>query len=288
MKPAGYPTIGIALGSGGAKGLSHLGVLKAFEAHGITIDYIAGSSIGALMGAYYAAYPSYDKLNELLSQFNAKKVFSLFDPTIRGGLLKGNKIETFIAEILDGKTFSSLEIPFSAVATDMYSAEEIVISDGDLTKALRASMSVPAIFQPVEYEKHLLADGGLSDPVPTEVVRNMGSDIVVAVNLHGNYFPESEAPSLSKTPMHSINILSHNLILQSLKTADILISPNVPKAGLVGWNYFFNLEKAQHMVQAGEHAAEEIIPELEYLIEQKKKEQKSVKRFFSFFKVLRS
>lgn len=283
------PKIGIALGSGGAKGLAHIGVLKALQKHNIEIDFIAGSSIGALIGAYYAAYPTTEKLDALAPRFDKQKKYALFDPAFQGGFIKGKKVENLIAEVLDGAEFNTLKIPFAAVATDFNTAEEIAIKNGNLLKALRASMSVPAIFQPVIYDKRLLADGGLSDPVPTEVVRNMGSDIVIAVDLYSHYFDDREikAPPLRKIPVHSINILRHNLTLQALKTADILVSPVVPKMGFVGWDYFFNLEKAQEIITAGEHAAEKVIPELKLIIETKRKERTSIRRFFSFFKVLR-
>ncbi len=283
------PKIGIALGSGGAKGLAHIGVLKAFEKHGIPVDYIAGASIGALIGAYYAAYPTTEKLDELAPRFDKQKSYMLFDPSFSGGFIKGKKVENLIADVLAGAEFDSLKIPFAAIATNFNTAEEIAIKKGNLLKALRASISVPAIFQPVMYDKRLLADGGLSDPVPTEVVRDMGSDIVIAVDLYSNYFDDREikAPPLRKIPVHSINILRHNLTLQSLKTADILVSPLVPQMGFVGWDYFFNLEKAQEIITAGEHAAEKVIPELKLLIQKKRRERTAIRRFFSFFKVLR-
>lgn len=289
MKKVNYPKIGIALGSGGAKGLSHIGVLKALEKHDIHIDYIAGSSIGALIGAYYAGHPHLSDLEDLIYSFNKRKGFMLFDPVLRGGLLRGNKIEKFISDMLEDSTFEKLRIPFIAMATDISTAEPVSVKTGSLTKAIRASISVPAIFQPIEYQGKLLADGGLSDPIPTQVVRNMGSDIVIAVNVESGFFlePLKKFPALSHVPMHSVNILRHNLAVRSLKAADVSISPRVPPINLVGWDYFFNTNKAQKMIEAGEKAAEHMLPKLKKIIEEKQNERRGLRKFFSFFQKLK-
>jgi NTE family protein len=280
------PKIGIALGSGGAKGLAHIGVLKALEKAGIDIDYIAGASIGSIIGAYYAAHPSLEKLEELVFSLNRRKGFKLFDPVLRGGIIKGNKVETFISDMLDGVGFESLRIPLSVIATDMKSAEEVVIRDGDLTRAIRASISVPPVFTPVKYHNRLLADGGLSDPVPVDAVRKMGADIIIAVNVESGYFfePVDKVPRLAGIPMHSVNILRHNITFHSLKTADIVISPTTPYTGLIGWNYFFDSKKAASIIKAGEKAAEKMLPEIERLIADKQQQEGRFKRFLSFFR----
>lgn len=285
--------IGLALGSGGAKGLAHIGVLRVLEEANIDIDFIAGTSIGALVGAYYAANPDLLKLEELILSFNKRKGFALFDPALRGGLIKGNRIEKLISEVLEGAAFPSLRIPFSAVTTDMKSAKEVIINHGDLVKAIRASISVPPVFQPVLYKNKLLADGGLSDPVPVDAVRAMGADVVIAVNVESGYFyePLAKIPPLAGLPMHSVNVLRHNLTFQSLKTADIVISPDTPYTGLVGWDYFFDNKKASLMIKAGEDAARKTLPEIEALFKRKlivANESASVfKKFFSFFKTIK-
>ncbi|MEK7570759.1 MAG: patatin-like phospholipase family protein [Patescibacteria group bacterium] len=288
MKSKKHPTIGVALGSGGAKGLAHIGVLKTLEKHGIEIDYVAGSSIGALIGSYYAAYPNLTGLEKLVFDFNRKQGFSLFDPAIRGGLLKGNRLEEFISDMLEGATFEKLRIPFIAVATDFNTAEEVLIRDGSLVKAVRASIAIPAIFQPIWYKDRLLADGGLSDPIPVRAVKAVGSDIVIAVNLDSATFRNQETkklPVFSTIPMHAITILRHHLALQTIQAADIIITPKTAPVSLIGWNYFFDNEKAKSMIEAGEKAAEKIIPDLLKLIEQKREEKQNVlQRIVSFFR----
>lgn len=285
-----FPKIGLALGSGGARGLAHIGVLKALEKHNISIDYIAGSSIGAIFGSLYGAYADSKKLEDIILSFNRRKGFDLFDFTVKGGLFKGIKTERFIAEVLEGAKFETLKIPFAAVATDINTAESIILHKGNLVKAVRASASVPAFYQPLFYKDRLLADGGLSNPVPVDVVTTMGADVVVAVNLDAFYLEKllKDMPALSKIPVHSINILRHNLAKHAVKTADVIISPrDIFNAGLLGWTYFFDNEKAKQIIKEGEHAAEEAIPQIHQAIKEFKFNQTRTGKLLSFFKTLR-
>ena len=287
MSKKQFPTIGLALGSGAAKGFAHIGVLKALEKNNIPIDYIAGSSIGAILGAHYAAFKDTNRLEELIFNFNKKRGFQLFDPTLKGGLIKGNKFEKFIEEMLEGATFESLQIPFTAVATNFTTGKSLAFKEGSLAKTIRASSSVPTFFQPIEYQKQILADGGLSNPVPVDIAKAMGADIVIAVNLDSIHVVDEKEhiPFVTKIPFHSINILRHNLALQSSKTADIIISPaGSYQVGLIGWNYFFSNEKAQTIIRAGEEATEKIIPKLQLLIEKRKKNQNIWGKVTTYFK----
>ena len=129
----------------------------------------------------------------------------------------------------------------------------------------------------------LLADGGLSNSVPVDIVREMGADIVIAVNLDTVYVEKGILPTLSKTPMHSINVLRHNLALQSTKTADVIISPKgIYQIGLIGWDYFFNTEKTKEVINAGEKAAEDVITEIEELMKKMPEEKRGLAKIFSF------
>lgn len=285
-----FPKIGIALGSGGARGLAHIGVLKSLEKHNVPIDYIAGSSIGAILGAMYATYGDSRKLEEIILSFNRKKGFELFDFTVKGGLFKGIKTERFIAEILGDAKFETLKIPFAAVATDINTAESLILHKGNIVKALRASSSVPAFYQPLFYKDRLLADGGLSNPVPVDVATTMGADVTIAVNLDTFYLEKllKDMPALSKVPVHSINILRHNLAKQAAKTADVIISPkDIFNAGLLGWNYFFDNDKAKEFIKEGERVTDEAIPKIEHAIKEFKFSRTRTGKIFSFFKMLR-
>ena len=175
------PKIGIALSSGVVRGISHIGILKVLEREKIQIDFVAGTSIGALIGALYCSGTTIEEMENLV---NTAKWKELVDFTIpKTGLIEGKKIETFISKILKKKTFEELDIPLSIVATDLNSGEKVVFSEGDIVKAVKASISMPGVFEPVVEEDTLLVDGGLVDPIPVDIVKSMGADIVIAVDL---------------------------------------------------------------------------------------------------------
>ncbi|MDH4285816.1 MAG: patatin-like phospholipase family protein [Gallionella sp.] len=178
------PRIGLALGSGSARGLAHLGVIRAIEDAGIEVDFIAGTSMGALIGAIHAA----GKLNELEATFRTfdwKKTVSFFDVVLpKSGLLDGARISELARAHIHADSIETLPKLFAAVATDIVSGEEVTIRSGDVIEAVRASISVPGIFTPVRSNGRILVDGGLTNPVPVSVVRAMGADIVIAVDLN--------------------------------------------------------------------------------------------------------
>jgi NTE family protein len=261
--------IGLALGSGGVRGLAHIGVIKVLKANSIPINYIAGSSIGAMVGAYYAATQDVDKLESVALSNTWRTSLSLLDPTWRGGLVKGNKVEQMITGWFKDISFDTLKIPLTVVATDLITGQEVNIREGDLIKAIRGSVSVPVIFKPVKYKQYLLADGGLSNPLPDDVVRSMGADIVIAVNLEkvhlANGFQEGDL-SLLKVSLRSINVMRHHLAQYSKKTADIIIEPKVSEDGIISWNRFFDNKKVGKIIKLGEEATIKALPEIKKLL----------------------
>jgi len=282
-----YPKIGLALGSGGAKGLAHIGVFRSLEKHNIPIDYIAASSIGSIMGAHYARYKDVQKLEDLVMSFTRKKGMGLFDLTIKGGILKGVKMEAFLAEILEHAEFHDLQIPVSVVATDFNNAQSIAFNSGNLVKAIRASIAVPTIYQPILYVNKLLADGGLSNPVPVSVASKMGADITIAVNLDSVYVENelNHIPALLRLPTHAVEILRHNLALHAIKDADVIVTPRFKhKIGIIGWKYLFNKEKAKQIIREGEVATDKIIPQIEKQIEEYKKRRSPIRKFLALFR----
>lgn len=178
------PKIGLALGSGSARGLAHLGVIRAIADAGIKVDFIAGSSMGALIGAIYAA-GKLDELEASFRNFDWKKTASFFDVVLpKSGLLDGAKVSELVRDHIHADSIEMLPKPFAALATDIVSGEEVVIRSGDVIEAVRASISVPGIFTPVRSNGRILVDGGLTNPVPVSAVRAMGADIVIAVDLN--------------------------------------------------------------------------------------------------------
>ena len=176
---------GLALGGGSARGLAHVGVILALEAYNIPIDIIAGTSIGSVVGSLYAAGASIDQLEE--AAFSMKKSTTLFliDLTLpHSGLISGKRIEEMLNDLaLEDKTFDELKIPFAAVATDVESGAKVILNQGKVIDAVRASIAIPGIFTPVKYQNYYLVDGGVVDPVPVDVVQKMGADIIIAVSL---------------------------------------------------------------------------------------------------------
>ncbi|OGS91675.1 MAG: patatin [Gallionellales bacterium GWA2_60_18] len=183
--PTGHrPRVGLALGSGSARGLAHLGVIRAIEDAGIEIDFIAGTSMGALTGAIHAA-GQLDELQAAFRAFDWRRMISFFDVVLpKSGLLDGASVSELVRAYIHADSIETLPIPFAAVATDIVSGEEVVIRNGDVIEAVRASISVPGIFTPVRSNGRILVDGGLTNPVPVSVARAMGADIVIAVDLN--------------------------------------------------------------------------------------------------------
>lgn len=175
------PTIGIALSGGAVRGIAHIGILKVFEKENIPINFIAGTSIGALIGALYA---SGINTNELEKIAKTTKWKNLLDFTIpKTGFIAGKRIENYISDILKVKDFESLKIPLSIVAAELNRGEKVIFNHGGLIRAIRASISMPGIFEPVIEHNNIFVDGGIVDPIPVDIVKNMGADIVIAVDL---------------------------------------------------------------------------------------------------------
>jgi NTE family protein len=175
--------IGLALGSGAARGLAHIGVLRAIEEAGIHVDVVAGSSIGALIGAVFVA-GNLERLAADFLAFDWKRVALLLDPVFpRTGLIDGKKVANFLRTYAPCANIENLSIPFRAVATDLANGEEVTIGTGDLVEAVRASIAVPGLLTPARSDGRILVDGGLVNPVPVSVAREMGANLIIAVDL---------------------------------------------------------------------------------------------------------
>ncbi|MEW7999749.1 MAG: patatin-like phospholipase RssA [Candidatus Thiodiazotropha endolucinida] len=178
--------IGLALGSGAARGWSHIGIINGLAEMGIEPDIVSGSSIGALVGAAYAA----DKLDLLQSwtcSLSWKEIIHFLDPAlVGGGLIQGDRLTEFISEYVKNLEFENLKRQLGVVATDLETGREIWFREGPVMEAVRASISLPGLFTPLQHQGRWLVDGGLANPVPVSLCRAMGADIVIAVNLNGD------------------------------------------------------------------------------------------------------
>ncbi|MGB3425969.1 MAG: patatin-like phospholipase family protein [Castellaniella sp.] len=200
------PRIGLALGSGSARGWSHIGVIRILESAGIAPDIVCGTSIGALVGAAYAD-GQLEKFEAWVRGLTWQGVVGLLDFTVSGGLIPGERLFSFLRSHLDDKTIDSLPKAYGAVATELVSGREVWLREGSVIDAVRASAALPGLFTPARREDRLLVDGALVNPVPVSLCRAMGADIVIAVDLNSDLIGrrlEPEAPpaepGASETP----------------------------------------------------------------------------------------
>ncbi|GEL75986.1 patatin-like phospholipase family protein [Tenuibacillus multivorans] len=218
------PKIGLALSSGGARGFSHLGVIKILEEHQIPIDYIAGSSMGALVGAFYGAGQSVKSLYQLANTFKRKYFLDFTVP--KKGLIQGELLKSYISMFTYGKNIEDFPIPTAIVATDIYSGEKVVFEKGDAAKAVRASISIPGVFVPEKDGDHLLVDGGVIDRIPISVVKDMGADIIIAVDC-SKFEKNTEVYSIYDIIMQSIDIMQNEITNYRMMDADVVMRPEV-------------------------------------------------------------
>ena len=187
------PKIGLALGSGSARGWAHIGVIRALEEHGVKPDILAGSSVGALVGAACAS-GQLDVLESWARQLTKMDVWGLLDTTFRGGgVMRGNRLMRAIGEQIKDRQIEDLPLPFAAVAADLDTGQEVWLRRGSMLSAVRASSGFPGMFTPMWHQERWLIDGGVVNPVPVSLCRALGADYIIAVNLNAHF---------SKHPKH--------------------------------------------------------------------------------------
>lgn len=226
----GSPRVALVLGSGSLRGYAHVGVLAALEEAGIRPSLIVGSSVGSVVGALWASGMTASGIGRASEELD----WSLLIPTgmPHRGLVGGEGLEGFMRRHQGGRELEALPVPFAAVATDVMTGEIVILNEGDTAIAVRASSSIPVVFEPVRARGRLLADGSLSAPTPVRVARGLGADIVIAVNVA--WSPEEAS---LRTPMdmlfQSMQIMAHNLNRAQLAEADVVIAPNIRSVGNV-------------------------------------------------------
>lgn len=230
----GKITIGLALGSGAAHGIAHIGVIRALEENGIYPNVIAGSSIGAVVGGLYATGLTVAKMEKAALEFGKKRISYWMDPSFfrRGGLLKGDKIEQALEELTGPLGFDELRIPFYALASDLVSGKEIVLDKGDLVKAIRASFAIPGIFAPVKINDRWLIDGATVEPVPTKVLHDKKCDVIIAVNVMripetARTFSIDKEPKILDVLMQALISSQQRMAEPCMKLANIRIAPDM-------------------------------------------------------------
>jgi NTE family protein len=255
-------TVGIALSSGTAPGLAHIGVLKALQEQKIPIDYISGTSGGALYGALYAFGYSYQDVYDHFSKIYNKSLYGLFDPGLNfSGIFKGERfINKTIGDSLGKRNIEESQIPYAAVATDLITGKEVIITSGDVAEAIRASVSIPIMFMPVKSEEKLYVDGVVTTPIPILALENAEIDIKIAVYVSELTAFNSKAPNMMSVFLRSRNISADFIAKRSAERADVLIKPEFNDLKQ------FDYKKIDEVIRVGEDAAKKVISRIKRLI----------------------
>ncbi|UOD28368.1 patatin-like phospholipase family protein [Massilia violaceinigra] len=249
--------IGLALGGGAARGFAHIGVIKALEAQGIYADVVVGTSAGSVVGAMYAAGNDGFALQKTAMEMDEAEISDWAMPLFgkSSGVLKGDALQNYVNKAVKNLPIEKLKIPFGAVATDLNNGQPILFRRGNTGQAVRASSSVPSVFQPVRIGERSYVDGGLVAPVPVRFAREMGADFIIAVNISSQTDAQAAVSSL-EVLMQTFAIMGQRLNHYELKDADIVISPSLPK---MGSNDFASRNRA---ILAGEQAAAAVMPQI--------------------------
>lgn len=257
------PKIGLALGAGGARGFAHIGVLQVFEEAGIPIDAIAGSSIGSLIGSFYASGMETRYMEMLATNLKRKHWLDFTVPKM--GFVAGVKIADMIRLLTKDMLIEDSRIPFAVVATDVQKGERVVFREGPMYKAVRGSISIPGIFVPYAYDGHLLVDGGVMDRIPVAPCRDLGVDIVVAVDV-GLFNNEVTVNSIFDVFFQSIEILEREVLKTRMLDAQVVIRPEVAHISSTAYT---NVDEC---IEEGRKAARLAIDQIFTMIEEWKGE----------------
>ena len=252
--------VGLCLGSGGARGLAHVGVLQVLEENGIIPDIISGCSAGAIFGSIYAAGTNLYLLEKYLGTVEARSIIDLGIP-LNGGFLSGDRIEELVLTLTHDLSFGETKIPFVCIATDLMSGEMKVFEEGKLHRAVRASMAVPGVFTPAIIDDRYYVDGGVIEELPVDVLRERGADMVITSDLgiKRNFF-DPEHPSPLDILRRSTDIMQARLTLRQEDKGDVVIRPDASFMGLLRINGY------EESVAAGRLKATEALPRIRELL----------------------
>ena len=262
-------TVGLALSSGGSRGLAHLGVIKVLMEEAIPVDLIAGTSAGALLGTFFAAGWPWKRYENLIEEMKTVNRFSNWDFNIppRSALIKGQKArDKIINRWTDNQSFEDLKIPLYMVAADILTGDEVVFETGSLADAIRASLSIPVVVNPWHYRDRYFVDGGIVNPLPASVLRNKGADIVIASSviqpLHDSYSgSRDKMPNILQVVFNMFSSMEAEVVKKQLPLIDILIHHQVSA------EHSLDFQNVNQLVDLGERVAREMLPQIKALVE---------------------
>lgn len=260
-------TVGLALGSGGFRGFAHIGVIRSLEKHGIPIDYLSGASIGAWVAASYAIFKDSKKIETDLTDKTRENWPILLDFSLKSGFINGQKFFKFLETSLNHYNFSKTLIPLKIVASDLLTGNAYIFDKGDIAKAVRASTSIPLIFKPIKYKNKLLVDGGICNPVPCDLVKDMGADVIIGVNLYSRKEFFGGELSIANIALRTMRIFLGNTAEESMKLSDVMININVSKYSKTSsLSKYFTKEIAEEIIKIGERETDKKIPMIKKML----------------------
>lgn len=252
------PRIALALGGGGARGFAHIGVIHALEANGIQIDMLTGTSAGSLVAALYASGMSGQALKQLAQKMDEAEIADWALPfnSEFGGVIRGEALQKYVHKLLNGRTIEQLQKPLGIVATELNSGKGVLFRYGDTSQAVRASSSIPGVFQPTFIAGKAYVDGGLVAPVPVRFARDMGATFVIAVNISAEASMLQPVRGLTGAVLKSTAIMGQTINQYELAQADIVIRPYLETMSSS------DFQQRNMAIAAGEKAMLEKLPEL--------------------------
>lgn len=252
--PKPKATVALALGGGASKGFAHIGIIKVLKENNIPIKIVTGTSAGSIVGSMYASGMSPDRL-ELEAEILGKT--DLVDLTLStSGFIKGEKLQNYINHKVGNRPMQQFPIKFAAVATDFESGKPVVFNVGNAGQAVRASASIPNVFQPVVIGSRKYVDGGLSQPVPVSAAKKLGANFIIAVDISARPAKNVSQGMFSYLDQ-TINVMSQTALRQELGQANVVIKPQVLELGSIG-----GFDQKQRAIQLGEQAARAALPEI--------------------------
>jgi NTE family protein len=259
--PEERPHVILVMGGGGARGLSHIGVLRAFEEEGIPIDEIVGVSVGALIGSLYAAGKSVDEIERMAAEIGWNKLTNVSRSAFvklffSNELLSTKRMEQYLKRQIGDRRFSELRIPFTCAATDIRTGERVIFREGPVAPAARASATIPGIFQPVEFRQRFLVDGGLVGNLPTDVIEAGSKEVFIVGVIPTAEEALVEEPTVLKALVRTIDIQKDVISDARKNNTDFVIEPNVGRVSLI------DLDHSNDCIEAGTLATRKAALEL--------------------------